>query len=103
MDKQEFKILTRVLKEIRMYPNYARDIKTKSYKNLNGVKVNKRVTLANAIDYTLWWDRTHKGFAFWNNLNSYISGHTRGLKGSQDTMFKCIEHLKLHLGKEYIV
>lgn len=103
MDKQEFKILTRVLKEIRMYPNYARDIKTKNYKNLNGVKASRRATLANAIDCTLWWDRTHKGFAFWDNLNSYISGHTRGLKGSQDTMFKCIEHLKLHLGKEYIV
>lgn len=103
MDKREFKILTRVLKEIRVYPNYARDIKTKSYKNLNGVKASKRVTLANAIDCTLWWDRTYKGFAFWDNLNSYISGHTRGLKGSQDTMFKCIEHLKLYLGREHIV
>ncbi len=103
MDKQDFKILTRVLKEIRTYPNYARDIKTKNYKNLNGVKASKNVTLGNVIDYTLWWDRTHKGFAFWDYLNSYISGHTRGLKGSQNTMFKCIENLKLHLGREHIV
>lgn len=102
MDKREFKILTRVLKEIRVYPNYARDIKTKSYKNLNGVKASKRVTLANAIDCTLWWDRTYKGFGFWDNLNSYISGHTRSLRGSQDTMFKCIEQLKLYLGREHI-
>lgn len=103
MDEREFRILTRVLKEIRAYPDYARDIKTKSYKNLNGVKASKKVTLGNAIDYTLWWDRTHKGFAFWDYLNGYISGHIRGLKGNQDTMFKCIEHLKLCLGREHIV
>lgn len=102
MDKREFKILTRVLKEIRVYPNYARDIKTKKYKNLNSVKASKRVTLANAIDCTLWWDKTYKGFGFWDGLHSYISGHTRSLRGSQDTMFKCIEQLKLYLGREHI-
>lgn len=100
MDKQEFKILTRVLKEIRAYPDYARDIKTKNYKNLNGVKASKKVTLDNAIDYTLWWNHTHKGFAFWDYLNSYIRSHTRALRGGQDAMFKCIELLKLCLERK---
>lgn len=96
MTKKEFKILTRVLKELGVYNNYFKDLRTKNKPGI--VEFKKRMSmydLHSVIDQSLYWINTTKGFTFWKNVHSFFLYNSNGFRKGGQTLLEYIESFKL--------
>lgn len=105
MTKEDFAILTRVLKELGLYRTYCQEIKNKGFNDILCLKKQMLVEhkdewdLENCIDKSLWWDYTSKGFTFWQTVNECLRWNAKKIRKNEKPFLDIIELLKDSLSK----